>query len=281
MISSLADLVAPLTEAEFLKLLRTRTMTLQRGTDGNRYKDLPSWQALRDLLDSGTLRQGDFRVTSKTELVPQVFYFANGRVRPEAITTLLNSGASVIFRHLERHFPALGALCRDIAERTSETSLVDAVATSGTGGALRFHYDVEDMFVVQLEGSKRWKVHDERIINPVVGAPALSEPHNPPILDEVLHPGDTLFLPAGYTHHCVNGPELSLHLVVCLTPATGYYAVKSLLSRLAQEDLFRMPLSRVPDTDRRSELEARIKQRLSELMDETSWLDPGSSEKKY
>jgi ribosomal protein L16 Arg81 hydroxylase len=281
MISSLADLVAPLTEADFLELLRARTMTFRRGTDGNRYGDLLSWQALRALLDGGTLKTGDFRVRSRNELVPHLFYFANGKVRPEAVTTFLNSGASLIFRHLERHFPALEALCRDIGTRTSETSLADAIVTTGTGGALPFHYDVEDMFVVQLEGSKRWKVHDERIVHPVEGCPAMPEPRGAPILDVVMHPGDSLFLPAGYTHHCENGPDLSLHLVICFVPTTGYYAVKSLLSRLEQENLFRTPLSRVRDAAQRSALELDIKRRLSELMGQTSWQDSGSSEKKY
>jgi len=281
MISSLADLVAPLSEAQFLELLRTRTMRLQRGTDGRRYSGLVSWQALRDRIADGTLRPGDFRVLSKTETVPALFYTANGLAKPEAITALLAGGASLIFRGLERHFPALAAVCRDIAKRTSETSLADAIVTTGPGGALRFHYDMEDMFVVQLEGSKRWKVHDERIVNPVQPSPPLVEPRDGPMFDEVLHPGDTLFLPSGYTHHCDNGPELSLHLVIGFTAPTGYHAVNALLARLAEEDLFRVPLSRVTDAAQRAQLEERIKQRLAELMEQTPWQGTGPAKEKY
>jgi len=45
--STLGDLIAPLAEREFLSLLHARKLTLLRGTNGDRYKSLLKWDALK------------------------------------------------------------------------------------------------------------------------------------------------------------------------------------------------------------------------------------------
>lgn len=279
---ALRDLVAPLAENEFLDLLRSRTLTLRRSTTSDRYHALVGWQALREKIEKSLIRTGDFRVTVKTKVVSPSHYIADGSVSLEALDKLLDRGASIIFRHLERSFAALEMLCDDIGNRTGEVCLADAVATVGTGGALGFHYDVEDMLVIQLEGSKRWRIHRELIANPVVNGPPLRPPEDEPLVDQVLHPGDWLIVPSGYPHHCENaGPHLSLHLVICFVPPTGYYGVKSLLAKLADDELFRQPLNRVADTASRARIEAEMTRRISELLARDSWLDTEPGQDKY
>lgn len=288
-ISTLAELVAPLSEDAFHERLRTRTIALQQSSDAERLKGLPDWPALRALLRSGTLKPGDFRVRARDELVPELFYFIKGKAKPDAVESLLDKNASVIFRRLERHFPALDALCRDIASRTGELCFVDGIVQTGPGGALGFHYDVEDMLVLQVEGSKRWRIHDTALAHPVETGPvdsaAVMSGTSTALFDDVLNPGDTLLVPAGFTHHCDNGagpsPGRSLHLSVCLVPDTGYYAVKAMLPSLARDPLFRRPLSRERDPTARAELEAQLRQRLAEALGRASWRDPDGSKDKY
>lgn len=289
--NSLADLVAPLSEDAFLERVRTRAVALQRATGQgaagtDRVAGLPGWPALLGLLQGGSLRPGDFRVRARDLEVPEVFYFAHGRARPEAVTALLDKGASVIFRHIERHFPALAALCGDIAARTGESCIVDAIVQTGPGGALGFHIDVEDMVVVQLEGAKRWWIHDERIVHPVDTPAVAPLPGGAPLFDDVLRPGDTLLVPSGFTHQCDNvskesGGERSVHLSFCLMPETGYHAVKALLPALADDPLFRAPLTRTADPAARAALVAKLRQRLAEKLGEAGWREPDEDREKY
>lgn len=286
MISSLAELVAPLSEQAFLERVRTRAITFQRAAAVDRVATLPGWPALLGLLQAGSLGPGDFRVRARDEKVPEVFYFAHGKARPDAVTSLLDKGASVIFRHLERHFPDLAALCRDIAARTGESCFVDAIVQTGPGGALGFHIDVEDMVVIQLEGAKRWRIHDERIVHPVDTPAVAPLAGGAPLFDDVLRPGDTLLVPSGFTHQCdnVSGPsdlERSVHLSFCLMPETGYQAVKALLPALARDPLFRAPLTRADDPAARAALEARLRQRLAEKLGEAGWREPDEDREKY
>lgn len=80
------------------------------------------------------------------------------------------------------------------------------------------HFDDVDVFVLQLEGRKRWQVY-----KPLPGSilPRASSrdfsPHEigSPILEVVLEPGDLLYLPRGTIHQAQSLPDHhSLHLTV-------------------------------------------------------------------
>lgn len=271
MISSLAELVAPLTEEEFLALLRNRRPAFQEGDNERKYDGLLSWSTLRTLIDDRAIRPEDVRMTSKRTAVPAPFYVAHDKLKPAAINALLSHGASLIVTALQSYVPALGVLCRHIAERTSDAVTIVAIASAGEDGALRSHYDREDVFVVQLAGRKRWRIFGESIANPVSSEGDFADPQSEPIFDRTLRPGDALFLPSGYLHQCINGDDLSLHAVFGFTPVSGYRAVKSLLSLLADEPIFRTPLTRLPDADARQRLEGAIKSRVIEALKESAW----------
>ena len=55
--STLADLVSPLTEPEFLGLLRRRQLVYRPGANGGRYAPLLGWPALRRMIEAGKLSQ--------------------------------------------------------------------------------------------------------------------------------------------------------------------------------------------------------------------------------
>jgi ribosomal protein L16 Arg81 hydroxylase len=142
--------------------------------------------------------------------------------------------------------------------------------TTGTGGAFAPHYDPQDLVILQLEGSKRWLIHGPPVAFPVGGMPAQTPPGNAPLFDETLRPGDLLFMPAGYWHHCENGPGRSLHIGIFIEPPKGCHAVKALLPRLLAEEIFRVPLTRFADDAERAAHEAALKTRLVEMIDAMS-----------
>lgn len=261
-IASLEDLVAPLSAAEFIGLLRSRSIRFQRNPGDNRFASLLTWQAFRDLIEGGVVPAEELRVTKDETVIPPIFYLESGKVAAAKLERLMSHGASVIVAELNPHVPALETLCAAIRERTAETIVAGAIATTGDGGALRYHYDEDDLFIVQLEGSKRWRIYGPPVAYPVAGMAANPAPTSEPVFDDVLKPGDTLFLPAGYWHQCSNERDLSLHLGIFFKPITTYNAVKSLLPELIEEETFRLPLSRSESAADRTALEAEIRSRL-------------------
>lgn len=101
---------------------------------------------------------------------------------------------------------------------------------SKAGPGLPWHWDAQEIFVVQVKGKKRWHVAANKDVNwPTMGGRAGSEMHGnlrfqtndmgKPIEEPTqwetvdLEPGSVMFLPRGYWHTTEN-TEDSIHLVL-------------------------------------------------------------------
>ena len=268
---TLRSLVAPLTEAEFMFLLRERKLNLLRSMNGSRYTSLLGWDALQDMIERGQHPRGLdlFRLTKESVIVPPDRWLTKGKgdtdkVDITKVEEYLAKGFSLVMTHLEQHVPPLAALCEDIKEQLCEATYTGVIVTTGTDGAFRLHYDPEDLIILQIDGTKRWQIFGPAVSNPLRGMPKQAPPENAPIFDEVLQPGDFLFVPAGNWHHCQGGPGRSIHLGIFFTPPTGWHAVKALSSKLLSEEIFRTPLTRMEDPSELAALEADVKNRLIE-----------------
>jgi ribosomal protein L16 Arg81 hydroxylase len=270
--STLADLVSPLTEAEFLGLLRRRELAYRPGANGDRYAPLLGWPALRRMIEAGNYpnkRPDDIRVTKESIMVPAGRWMTEGAVDAAKLEEYLASGFSIVVLHLEEHVPALAAVCGEIRSRTLEGSFIGAVVTSGAGaGAFQVHYDPEDLVILQVEGTKRWQIFGPAVSNPLRRMPKQSPPETEPIFDEVLEPGDLLFVPGGNWHHCESGLSRSVHLGIFFLPPTSWHAANEVLRPFLSEELFRTPLTRLDGASALEEVEAEVKSRLIEKIGE-------------
>ena len=114
---------------------------------------------------------------------------------------------------------------------------VNAYVTPPSSRGFSAHYDIHDVFVLQVAGEKRWIVHE-----PVHEWPLRTQPWTqrrarveraveaPPILDAVLRPGDALYLPRGFLHAAEALGEVSAHLTVGIHVVTRRALVEALLA---------------------------------------------------
>jgi cupin superfamily protein len=264
--STLTELVAPLPEPGFLQLLQERKLTLLRGGNAPAYAEILSWNALRHLIDSGEYPRGQdhFRIANESIPLAPDRWTNGGEADIAKLEACLAEGNSLIITHIEPFVPPLAALCADIKSRLKEQVYAGVIVTSGKDGAFKLHYDFEDLIIVQTEGTKRWQIFGPAVPNPIRGIPKQSAPENAPIFDEVLEPGDILFVPAGNWHHCEAGPGRSVHLGIFILPPTGWHGVRKLLSPLIAEEIFRTPLTRLASASELAALEADAKNRLIE-----------------
>ncbi len=109
--ATLAELVAPLTEAQFLTHLRERTLAHVRSANPGGYSQLFSWEALRHLIQQGGYPRKDyFRVLKESEAAPSERWLVGGKIDLVRLEECLRDGFSLIINHLEEHLPALEAL---------------------------------------------------------------------------------------------------------------------------------------------------------------------------
>ncbi len=271
--STLADLVSPLTKADFLEVLRRRELVYRPGANGDRYAPVLGWPALRCMIEAGdypNTRPDDIRVVKDSTVAPAERWTTDGKIDVTKVDKFLAAGFSIVILHLEEHVPALADVCDEIRTRMLEGSFVGTVVTSGTGaGAFRIHYDPEDLVILQVEGTKRWQIFGPPVSNPVRRMPKQAAPNGAePIFDEVLEPGDLLFVPAGNWHRCESGLSTSVHLGIFFLPPTGWHAANQLTRQFLDEELFRTPLTRLEGTAGLEALEEEMKSRLIEKIRE-------------
>jgi lysine-specific demethylase/histidyl-hydroxylase NO66 len=111
---------------------------------------------------------------------------------------------------------------------------VNAYLTPAAAKGLELHFDYHDVFVVQLDGAKRWRVWEPltRTRLPVKAAKAPKVPMptfdelGPPAFDRTLQAGDVLYLPRGFPHAAETVDAASAHLTIGVLAATWHQAVR-------------------------------------------------------
>jgi ribosomal protein L16 Arg81 hydroxylase len=173
-----------------------------------------------------------------------MFYTDPQGVRLERLDQLLQGGCSLVLQTLDADMEDLRAFADSLRTLLSEYVTVGAVVTTGTRGALVLHYDEEDILAFQVEGTKHWRLHAPTQPNPLKHGPRAPQPVDPPVLEVELHPGDMLFVPAGYWHQCTNRAARSVHYSALIIPLSVTDVLTAVHERLLADPDWRRPFGR-------------------------------------
>lgn len=269
MISERSELPPPLSTDTIRRMLGARVPKLVRGNDVQRYQALLDWDGLMEIVAGGDYSPKKLRLTRCGAPLSRALYQHIGKPKVPVIEQVMETGGSIVFYGIGEHAPAMGRLGAALSEAIGDHVVGSAIASTGDGGALPVHYDDTDLIVLQVEGGKRWFVEDEPVLNPVVGMQPVPRPAGARLLlDEVLQPGDFLFLPGGYRHWCETEGPRSLHLGFFFYPLTAPRALDLLKRQMIATAADRIPLRFEPDE--RQEVEERLKRMLIEKIDRLS-----------
>ena len=108
------------------------------------------------------------------------------------------------------------------------------ISWASDGGGVGPHFDSYDVFLLQLQGRRRWRIGRQDDLTLQQGVPLKILANFVPQQEYVLEPGDMLYLPPGYAH---DGTALG----ECQTCSIGFRApgrselARELMQRLAEE----------------------------------------------
>jgi hypothetical protein len=181
---------------------------------------------------------------------------ASAPVNPAKLRALVDLGASVVANGVQRVCPEVADVA-SMLEREFAARVVANVYCSFQGvQAFQTHFDLHDVFAVQAEGEKTWRVYESRADAPVNPVPPgdewekwLTETRGKLLFEATMKPGDLLYLPRGQYHDALTGDSASLHVTFGVSPATGLALFKLLEGALSREREFRayLPDARNPD----------------------------------
>jgi len=127
-----------------------------------------------------------------------------------------DEGYSLSVDRLDLRWKQVSALCKELESKLHYPVAANLYMTPPGAQAFPVHFDTHDVFVLQLAGSKRWRIYGTPVVLPLADTPsALSpgeagEPRDP--IDLVA--GDLLYLPRGLAHEAQTLGEASLHLTI-------------------------------------------------------------------
>ncbi|MEV6695040.1 cupin domain-containing protein [Micromonospora sp. NPDC051196] len=214
------------------------------------FTDLLSTADADELLSRRGLRTPFLRVAKDGQVLPAARYTGGGgagaeigdQVLDEKILQLYADGATLVLQGLHRNWPPLIDFTRELSLAVGQPLQVNAYLTPPGSQGFATHYDTHDVFVLQVDGRKHWRIHPSVFPDPLERQPwggradeVAATAQGPAALDVVLETGDALYLPRGWLHSAQAQESSSLHLTVGIRALTRYALVEELLA-LATED---------------------------------------------
>lgn len=217
------------------------------------------------------------------------------QIDPDGVLTQFAAGATIVLQGLHRFWPPIIDFVRGMVAEVGHPAQTNAYITPPANRGFDPHYDVHDVFVLQVSGTKRWRVHEPVHHHPLADQPwtdhrraIAARATDEPVIDEVLEPGDCLYLPRGWVHSAEAQGETSIHLTVGVAPLTGHDVAKALLEALADDEKVRasLPLGLAPVDAARAggatrEMTAHIARLVTEKQDELAAKAAGKLAERY
>ena len=193
------------------------------------FGDLFSVAAADEILSTRGLRTPFIRVAKDGAIVDNARFTGPGgvgasvgdQVLDERILELFAAGNTVVLQGLHRFWPPLIHFAGDLAADLGHPVQINAYITPRQSRGFSAHYDVHDVFVLQIAGTKRWILHDPVYEDPLTDQPwtqrraaVESRANEQPLQEAVLEGGDVLYLPRGFIHSAQALGGVSVHLTI-------------------------------------------------------------------
>lgn len=140
------------------------------------------------------------------------------------------------------------------------------------------HFDTTDVFVIQLRGSKHWRIYadyahaTELPLTSIDWDPEHFTPRE--CYDEItLSEGDVLYLPRGVMHAATCEDRESMHLSISVSPATHADILAAAIDQAASEDVCLRRRVPFPPLDAGDDLEALVQSVRGRMLDAIAQVD--------
>ncbi len=255
-----------------------------RQTMAGRLDGLPGLEMLDDLLALETVPAAYLRLTKGGVTVPrQAFTHPTGGdttvtdvIVVEKVYELFRLGATLTWNSIEHILPGVRQLLYPFAHAFAAHA--DAVLFVTPAGHDGFdpHHDSTDSFVVQLAGSKHWRVWDTPAARLGRAGPDRADDLGEPALSLTLHPGDVLYVPHGTPHAATAQDGISVHLSIGLATRPWREHLRAVVDRLLAGEEYREvpPLAAGHGQARAAR---QLTGLIGALREQLSQLDPGQT----
>lgn len=201
-------LLGGLTPAQFLRDYWHKKPLLIRGA-------IPDFRPLLE-------REALFKLAAREDVESRLITHIGGRWRMEHgplahLPSPAKKRWTMLAQGVNLHLDAADALLRRF-NFIADARLDDLmISYASDGGGVGPHYDSYDVFLLQAQGKRHWRIGAQQDLTLKEGLPLKILQHFQPQQEFVLEPGDMLYLPPHYAHDGVAIGE-------CMTYSIGFRA---------------------------------------------------------
>jgi ribosomal protein L16 Arg81 hydroxylase len=187
-------------------------------------------------------------------------------------------GSTIRINRVQRYWKPLRELCRSLEQSFKFPVRANLYCTPAPAAPSQRHYDTHDVLVLQISGSKSWRIFQPLVQLPLATVPPLpfeertemlkyarggprkgrasitGDECGPPISEFVLGAGDLLYVPRGFPHDAWTTDEPSTHVTIGLHVVRWLDLLSVALAQVSNRDVrFRQALPTDPEV--RNEVE--------------------------
>jgi ribosomal protein L16 Arg81 hydroxylase len=263
-------------EDEFFATYHTRRSLLRRGALAGDPRDILSVADMDDIVHQEGMRPTLLRMLGQgtgvagSSMTRRLDLRREGKtiedaLAPEKVYAHFQAGKTLIHAGLNHTRPNLRRLCAILTEKFAAPSEAVAYLTPAGQQGARAHSDPSDVYVIQLEGTKHWRVwatpESRRLgVDRDYDIAELGQP----VMDVSLRPGDVLYVPFGTPHVAAAEEQVSLHVTVVALARTWSQLLLPMLEQVldAHEEFWSAPYA----GDDRATLTAALHDRVDALI---------------
>lgn len=283
---SFDDFLAPVTRETFRRdYLGRKPLHIPADGGGPKKAEVLPWATFNGLLDQSSIwTPSSLKMVFNSEPIDPSAYCSpvhiHGGLRsqpqPGKMAGLLSMGASLIAEDVQYLTPPLKAVARMLGREFA--GLVAANVYCSFQGVQAFgpHFDLHDVFAVQTQGEKVWRLYANRADAPTSYPDLGDERQTRTWLDQTkgaltaeirMRPGDVIYLPRGWYHDALAVDGASLHVTFSVTPLYGKVLFRLLEDAAMKDPAFRawLPSAQDQNGEALSSVLADLGRRLAEL----------------
>nr|MDP8943944.1 cupin domain-containing protein [Actinomycetota bacterium] len=242
--------LAPVGAGEFFEEHWERRPAIVSRHEPRRFDAILSAADAERLVCSSGLRIPAFRLVRNGAPLPTREYAEDipwrptsfsGSARVERVAAEFARGATIVLQGLHLNWHPAALYCRALEARLGRPVQANAYYSPAAAQGFAAHHDTHDVLMLQVAGSKRWRVYEPLLELPLKsqGWSADLGELGAPVHDVTIEAGDTVYLPRGWPHEGMTSDAESLHLTIGIHAHTRLDALRAALERCAEDVEFR------------------------------------------
>lgn len=255
----LSRIIHPVDKATFRQdYWESKPLVIHRD-DPDHYGDLLTLDDIDEALSLSGVMLDHVRLVKDGHETSMSSLMSGGKANSlELLLAHYRKGSTVVLNSLDSRWEPLQRLSRVLSAELNARIQMNVYVTPPGNQGFKAHYDMHDVFVAQVHGSKQWCLASQPYPLPLEGQPYDKSLPEPEPEDEFeLRTGDLIYLPRGTVHWARTNESVSVHITMGIHPVLWTELIESALRSLSREDVrFRkgLPMGFANDESMRHEV---------------------------